>query len=170
MARGKLASASLDADGVTTQGLRVDRFHLDLSDLDVPVGTMLLRGSGTVVAERGTGRAVITDRDMTSYLASRGFPGSVTFRAGRAEVISRVSLLGRALEVRSSGPVSIEDGKVVYRPSEASAGGGSSIPLGGLGFSVDLPPPFPGLSYDDIVIGQGTAAVKVSVRDARFAV
>ena len=170
VARGRLASASLDADGLIAQGLRLDRFHLELADLDVPVGTMLTRGSGAVVARRGTGSIVVTDEDMSAFLSTRSFPGRVRFRDGRAEVDSHLSFLGQSLEVHSSGPVSIEGGKVVYRPTEANAGGSGSIPLGGLGFSFDLPPPLPGISYGEIALAEGTATIGVTARDVRFAV
>jgi hypothetical protein len=165
MARGRLSSAGLEADGFTTGGLRIERFHLDLSSVRFSTSALLSRGTGTIRVDSGSGTATVTEDDLTAWLVFQGYHGKVTLAPGKASV--QIVPFAGAPTVTATGPLSIRDGRLAFDPTTATAGG-ISFPVSQIGFSFPLRKPFEGFDYRSVKVGSGTATLGVVIRNARI--
>ncbi|HWC32762.1 MAG TPA: DUF2993 domain-containing protein, partial [Actinomycetota bacterium] len=109
MARGRLPSASVEAEAFSSGGLKVQRLVLELHDVRFSPGRLVSRGSGTIRSDGGTGRATVTQEDLTAYANLRGYPGRIAFHDGRATVTTMQQPLGVEVEVRATGDLSINE-------------------------------------------------------------
>lgn len=161
MARGKLPSARVEAEGVSNEGLRVERVRIDLRSVTFDAGAVLSGRAETVRAESGSGSATVTAEDLTAYINMQGYPGRISFAADVATVDSSFA----GIVVKATGPLSVRDGTLVFEP-ERVEGGGAAFPVEQVGFSFQLPRPFEGFRYTGIVVGSGSATLAITIRDA----
>ena len=161
MARGKLPSAGVHAEAVTYDGLRVERFDLELKDVEFSASELLGSGDGTIRAASGSGSARVTAEDMTQYLMFKGYPGRVTFGDGVTTMDAEI--LG--FPISATGPLSIDRGRLVFEPTRVEAGG-APISVDQVAFSFELQRPFEGFEYSRVDVRSGVATLKARVSNA----
>ncbi|MEX2457696.1 MAG: DUF2993 domain-containing protein [Actinomycetota bacterium] len=161
MARGRLPSATVHADGVTYDGLRVERFDVELKAVRFSAVELLGSGDGTIRAANGSGTARVTAEDMTAYLMFKGYPGRVTFGDGVATMDAEI--LG--FPIRATGPLSIDRGRLVFEPTEVEAGG-APITVDQVAFAFELQRPFEGFDYSGVQVRNGEATLRARVTNA----
>ncbi|MCA1726135.1 MAG: DUF2993 domain-containing protein [Actinobacteria bacterium] len=161
MARGRLPSANVQADGIITGGLRVQHAEIDLRTVTFKAREILAGTKGTIHADTGSGEATVTEEDLTAYVNMQGYAGRIAF--GEAVATVDTQILGA--NVQATGPMRIKDNRLVFEPTQAKAGN-ISFPVDRVGFTFDLPRPFEGFSYTGIEVAEGEATLKIQVNDA----
>jgi hypothetical protein len=161
MLSGKLPSATVTADGVTRDGLRIEHIEIELRTVTFNSSAVLSGRSGTIHAKSGTGTATVTAEDMTAYINMQGYPGRVAFAARIATIDTAIA----GVNITAKGPLRIADGKLVFEPTEARAGN-VTFPVDQVGFSFELPRPFEGFNWSGITVAEGSATLKIKVVNA----
>jgi DUF2993 family protein len=161
MARGRLSSATIKADGVTYDGLHVQRFEVELRTVGFSASDMLAGRDGTITAVEGEGSARVTAEDMTAYLVFKGYPGRVTFGEGTATVDLEIA----GFPISARGPLSIDRGRLVFEPETVDAGG-APISVDQVSFAFELQRPFPGFDYTGVTVRPGAATLQARVTNA----
>jgi hypothetical protein len=117
---------------------------------------------GTVRAEEAAGEVEVSDRAVTAYLEANDVPLEVTFVGPGVRAAGSFEVAGTAVEATATAEFALEDGALVFRPGEVEVGEGVDVPASFLEFSVDLPTPIDGMTYEDVEVGDGTATLTAS--------
>lgn len=156
-------------------GVRPEQVRMDLDGFEVDLAQSMREG-GLRVDEPLTGeiRVVLSEGEL-ERIASTGIESvpvrEIGISDGALTVGSSTEVLGVDVPVSVSGPVSVEEGRIVYAPEEAAAFG-TPLPadvtdriLSGTNFGYPVEDlPFNG-EVTGIETGEGTLALEGSVRD-----
>lgn len=166
VARGRLQQVRFEAGNVPAEGFRVERVDLTLRDVRFPRRALLTGGTGRARAAEGEGEAEITEGALEAFLQDQGFPVGVEFLGPRVRVSTSVRVGNRRTDARSEARVELDDGTLVFDPRRVEIDGIVGIPPSALAFSVPLPELLPGVSYQDVEVGEGRAVLRLRVQDA----
>jgi hypothetical protein len=161
MTRGNLPTARVEADGVVSEGLRVEHAEIDLRTVTFDAGAVLSGSQGTIHAKSGGGEATVTEEDLTGYVNEQGYAGRIAFGDGVATVDTSFA----GIAVQATGPLRVEKGTIVFEP-ETVGGGGVEFPVQDVGFTFELPRPFEGFTYTGIEVVEGSATLAIQLNDA----
>ncbi len=165
-ARGRFERVDVEADGLLAGSLMVQSVRLELEQVRFARGQLLTRGGGVIRAERGTGRAVITDGALSALVQAEGVPVEVEFLGPRIRVSTTLQIGDQELEASATGRLRFDDGTVSFTPQRVDAGGSFEVPPTTVAFEVTLPELLPGVRYERVRVREGDATLDVAVRSA----
>ena len=168
-ARGRFDAIGVQADDVEAEGLVIDSVDLTFEDVTFDRGT-LLGGGGSITAGEGTGEALLTDHEVSSYLQDRDVPVRVRFLGPSIRVSTRVSFDGATTTASSQGQLRVSDGALVFDAEDVTIDGTVGIPAAALSFEIALPEVVPGITYDGVTVEEGLAVVSASLAGAQIEV
>lgn len=156
-------------------GVRPERVRIDLDGFDVNVAESVRDGGLRMEGQlSGDIRVVLSDEELERIAGAgiRALPvRGIGISGGELSVGSSAEVLGVNVPIAVQGPVSVEGGRIVFEPDEASAFG-TTLPAditdrvlsnADFGYPVeDLP--FSG-EITGIETGEGTLVLEGSVRD-----
>ncbi len=119
-------------------------------------------GGGTVRAEEAVGQVDLSDDAVSAYLEANDVPLEVTFLGPEVRTMGSFALAGTEVEASATSGLGLEGSALVFRPEEVDAGGTVDVPASVLEFSVDLPAPIEGMTYEDVEVDDGTATLTAS--------
>lgn len=166
VARGRFPEVNLEADGLESEGLRLDRVRLNLEGVRFAAGDLLTGGEGAVRADSGDGLVEITDEDLTVFLQEIGKPVVVEFLGPRVRVSTTVQIGGEESTATAEARLHLEEGALVFRPRRVEVEGAFGIPGAALVFLAPLPRVVGDVSYDRLTVRAGRAALEFDLRDA----
>lgn len=165
VAAGRFDGVEIEAEAVDAEGLVLRDVALDLRDVSFSMGA-LLDGTGTFRAERGSGQAMVTDEDLSSFVQTQGHPVDVRFEGRGVRVLTTLSVGPDQVEVSATGPLELRRGRLRFRPRTVRAGGTIAVPASAFAIDVPLPTLLPGLRYERLVVRRGTAELHVEINNA----
>jgi hypothetical protein len=119
-------------------------------------------GGGTVRAEEAVGEVVVSDGAISAYLEANDVPLDVSFLGPEVRATGSFPVAGTEVEASATSTLALEGSALVFIPEEVDAGQGVELPGSVLEFSVELPSPIEGMSYEDLEVGDGTATLTAS--------
>lgn len=119
-------------------------------------------GGGTVRAEEAVGEVAVSDDAVSAYLEANDVPLQVTFLGPNVRASGSFPLAGTEVEASATSTLGLEGSALVFRPEEVEVGQTVDVPASVLEFSVDLPAPIEGMTYQDVEVGDGSATLTAS--------
>lgn len=115
--RGAYQEVDVDAVGISTGPLRVDRIQAQLIDVRIPFHDVLVRDLRTVAIGRSTEQVTIRYTDLDRYLQVTGRPLTVTPAGGdRLQLAGTLSVLRQRIQVTAVVALTIENGALQITP------------------------------------------------------
>lgn len=114
---GAYSEVDVDAVGISTGPLRVDRIQAQLIDVRIPFHDVLVRDLRTVGIARSTEQVTIRYADLDRYLQVTGRPLTVTPVGGdRLQLTGTLSVLRQQIQVTAVVALTIENGALQMSP------------------------------------------------------
>lgn len=170
VAEGRLSEVEAALEGVSADGLVLDRVRLRLERVHFSRGDLLIGGEGDVEVGRGTGEVEVEEASFNDYLRDQGVPVTVRLVGPRIRASAAIEVGGREASASAVGPLRIEDGSLVFEPRRVEVEGDFGVPPAALAFRLPLPPPFPGLRYEGARVREGLLVLQARLRDAAVSV
>lgn len=163
---GRLPQVTLDAEGLESSGLRLDRVRLELLGVRFSAGGLLAGGDETIRAERGRGSVELTDESLTVFIQGLGKPVVVEFLGPKIRVSITAVQGGQEATATAEAPLHLEEGALVFRPRRVEVEGAFGIPAAALVFRAPLPEVVGEVRYERLRVEEGVARIEFSLRDA----
>jgi LmeA-like phospholipid-binding len=160
---GVFERADIEVEGFQRGGLVLER--VSVAGREVHFSRRAVFGDApetTVRAETATGSVEMTDEAVTAYLETSDVPLEVTFEGPAVRAGGSFEVAGLTVDASATGELSLEGRALTFSPEAVEVGDAVEIPASFLEFSVDLPTPIAGMTYEDIEVGNGSATLEAS--------
>ncbi|HEX6261397.1 MAG TPA: DUF2993 domain-containing protein [Actinomycetota bacterium] len=164
-ARGEVERVDLTLRDLRVQGLDLDEVTIGLRRVAFNRADVLAGRHGSVRVRRGVATVEIDEPTLNGMLRDRGVPVSVELLGPRIRATWRIEVEGREATATAEGTLDLEGTTLGFDPGEVSVDGGFGVPPAALGFRVDLPPLFPGLTYQDVRVREAVLALRAALDD-----
>lgn len=124
----------------------------------------------TVRAEQAVGSVEMTNDAVTAYLEANDVPLEVTFEGPAVRAGGSFEVAGVTVDASATGELALEGGTLTFSPAEIEVADAVEVPASFLEFSVDLPTPIAGMTYEDVEVGDGSATLTASFERLVFRV
>jgi LmeA-like phospholipid-binding len=160
---GVLDRADLEVQGLREGDLVLDRVAIEGRQVHFSRRAVFGNaGAGTVRAEEAVGKVDLSDDAVSAYLEANDVPLDVTFLGPEVRASGSFPLAGAEVEASAISALELEGSELVFRPQEVEVGQTADVPASVLEFSVDLPAPIEGMTYQHVEVGEGIATLTAS--------
>ena len=168
-ARGRFERVGVQADGVESEGLVIDRVDLTFEDV-VFDRRSLFGGGGSITAGQGTGEALLSEDAVSTYLQDNDVPVRVRFLGPGIRVSTTISFDGATTTASSDGRLTLESNSLVFTAQDVQVEGSVGVPAAALSFELPLPEVVSGIAYESVSVEEGSAVVEASLAGAQIEV
>jgi hypothetical protein len=160
---GVFERVDIEVEGFRRGGLVLDR--VSVAGRRVHFSRRAVFGDApgaTVRAEQAVGRVEMTDEAVTAYLEASDVPLEVTFEGPAVRAEGSFEVAGISVDASATGELSLEGRTLTFSPEAIEVADVVEVPASFLEFSVDLPTPIAGMTFEDVEIGNGSATLTAS--------
>lgn len=163
--RGELEEVDLTLRDLRVRGLSLDEVTIGLRNVVFDRADILTGRPGSVRVRRGRATVEIDEPTLNGILRDEGVPVTVELLGPRVRASSRIEVEGQEATATSEGTLALEGTTLVFDPGEVTVDGAFGVPPAALAFRVDLPPLFPGLTYEDVRVREAVLALRADLDD-----
>jgi hypothetical protein len=163
--RGELDEVDVTLRDLRVQGLHLDEVTIGLRNVAFDQADVIAGRPGSVRVRRGDATVEIGEPTLNALLRDRGVPANVELLGPRVRVSSRIEAGGEEATATTLGTLDLEGTTLVFDPGEVSVDGTFGVPPAALAFRLDLPPLFPGLTYEDVRVREAVLALRANLDD-----
>lgn len=163
--RGELDEVDVTLRDLRVQGLHLDEVTIGLRNVAFDQADVIAGRPGSVRVRRGAATVEIGEPTLNALLRDRGVPANVELLGPRVRVSSRIEAGGEEATATTLGTLDLEGTTLVFDPGEVSVDGTFGVPPAALAFRLDLPPLFPGLTYEDVRVREAVLALRANLDD-----
>lgn len=164
-ARGEIEEVDLTLRDLRVQPLHLDEVTIRLRNVVFDRADVLAGRPGSVRVRRGAATVEIDEPTLNEVLRDQSVPVTVELLGPRVRATSRIEVEGQEATATTEGTLELDGATLVFEPGEVSVDGGFGVPPAALAFRVDLPPLFPGLTYEDVRVRAAVLALRADLDD-----
>lgn len=163
--QGEIDELDVTMRDVRVRGLEFDEVTIGLRGVAFDRADLIAGRPGELRVRRGSATVEIDEPTLNDLLRDQGAPVSVELLGPQVRVSSRVEVGGQEATATAVGRVSLEGTTLLFDPEEVNVEGDFGIPPAALALRLDLPPLFPGLTYEDVRVREAVLALRASLDD-----
>lgn len=164
-ARGEVEQVDVTLRDLRVQGLHLDEVTIGLRDVAFDRADVIAGRRGSVRVRRGSATVEIDEPTLNEILRDQGVPATVELLGPRVRATTRIEVEGQEATASAEGTLGLEGTTLVFDPGEVSVDGAFGVPPAALAFRVDLPPLFPGLTYEGVGVREAVLALRADLED-----
>lgn len=164
-ARGEFEDVDVTLRDLRVQGIHLDEVTIGLRNVAFDRADVIAGRPGSVRVRRGAATVEINEPTLNALLRDQGAPVTLELLGPQVRATARIEAGGEEATATTVGTLDLEGTTLVFDPGEVSVDGAFGVPPAALAFGLELPPLFPGLTYEDVRVREAVLALRANLDD-----